>query len=68
MVLTAMNGVPWWFFQGFGGALAGHALQAVDATGEISAAVPASSVIGCVVHASCSLSSRAWSATTLATS
>ncbi len=21
VVLTAMNGVPWWFFQGFGGAL-----------------------------------------------
>jgi 2-dehydropantoate 2-reductase len=20
IVLTAMNGVPWWFFQGFGGA------------------------------------------------
>ena len=55
-VLTAMNGVPWWFFQGFGGDLEGTRLQAVDATGEISAAIPASSVIGCVVHASCSLS------------
>ena len=56
MVLTAMNGVPWWFFQGFGGAYEGTRLQAVDATAEISAAIPASSVIGCVVHASCSLS------------
>ena len=26
VVLTAMNGVPWWFLQGFGCAVAGHAL------------------------------------------
>ncbi len=50
-----MNGVPWWFFDGFGGALAGTALQAVDATGEIARAMPARHVIGCVVHASCSV-------------
>ena len=55
VVLTAMNGVPWWFLQGFGGALAGTRLQAVDATGEIAQAIPARHVIGCVVHASCSL-------------
>lgn len=55
VVLTAMNGVPWWFFQGFGGPLAGTQLQAVDAGGEIAAAIPAANVIGCVVHASCSV-------------
>jgi 2-dehydropantoate 2-reductase len=55
VVLTAMNGVPWWFFQGFGGALAGTRLNAVDATGEISCAIGAEHVIGCVVHASCSV-------------
>lgn len=55
VVLTAMNGVPWWFFQGFGGALAGTRLKAVDATGEIEALIPAPNVIGCVVHASCSV-------------
>jgi len=53
VVLTAMNGVPWWFFQGFGGAFEGTRLKAVDATGEIGAAIPPDSVIGCVVHASC---------------
>ena len=56
LVLTAMNGVPWWFLQGFGGALAGTRLQAVDASGEIGAAIPSAQVIGCVVHASCSQS------------
>jgi 2-dehydropantoate 2-reductase len=47
--------VPWWFFQGFGGPYAGTQLKAVDATGEIAAAIPAANVIGCVVHASCSV-------------
>ena len=55
IVLTAMNGVPWWFFQGFGGAYAGTALKAVDASGAIAAAIPARHVVGCVVHASCAL-------------
>ena len=55
VVLTAMNGVPWWFFQGFGGQFQNTRLNAVDATGEIGAAIPAANVIGCVVHASCSV-------------
>jgi 2-dehydropantoate 2-reductase len=56
IVLTAMNGVPWWFLQGgFGGPLAGTQLEAVDPGGKIDAAIPAHHVIGCVVHASCSL-------------
>ena len=55
VVLTAMNGVPWWFLQGFGGALQGRVLESVDPGGAIARAVPAASVIGCVVHASCSV-------------
>jgi 2-dehydropantoate 2-reductase len=55
LVLTAMNGVPWWFLQGFGGALAGKRLESVDPTGEIASAIPAPHIVGCVVHASCSL-------------
>lgn len=55
VVLTAMNGVPWWFFQGFGGRFENTHLHAVDATGEIGAAITAASVMGCVVHASCSV-------------
>lgn len=56
IVLTAMNGVPWWFLDGgFGGALAGTRLAAVDPDGAIAAAIPARHVIGGVVHASCSL-------------
>jgi 2-dehydropantoate 2-reductase len=55
VVLTAMNGVPWWFFHGFGQALAGTQLAAIDPTGEIDQAIPTAHVVGCVVHASCSV-------------
>ncbi len=54
-VLTAMNGVPWWFFQGFGGPLAGTRLKSVDLDGIIDAVIPPASIVGCVVHASCSV-------------
>jgi 2-dehydropantoate 2-reductase len=57
IVLTAMNGVPWWFFEGFGGQYAGTRLKAVDPDGVIARAIPAHHIVGCVVHASCSLNS-----------
>jgi 2-dehydropantoate 2-reductase len=53
IVLTAMNGVPWWFFQGFGGKFEGTKLASIDPGGRIAAAIPAPHVVGCVVHASC---------------
>jgi len=55
MVLTAMNGVPWWFFEGFGQSLQGTRLSTIDPEGLIGHAIPAHHVVGCVVHASCSL-------------
>ena len=55
VVLTAMNGVPWWFLQGFGGPVAGCSLSSVDPEGAIARALPAQHIIGCVVHASCSV-------------
>jgi 2-dehydropantoate 2-reductase len=55
IVLTAMNGVPWWFFDGFGGRFAGTRLKSVDPDGAIAEAVPARHIVGCVVHASCAL-------------
>ena len=56
-VLTAMNGVPWWFLQGFGGSLANHSLNSVDAMGDIAKAIPSTLILGGVVHASCSVAS-----------
>ena len=55
VVLTAMNGVPWWFLQGFGGALAGTRLTSTDPSGALAQAIAAPHIIGCVVHASCSV-------------
>jgi len=54
VVLTAMNGVPWWFFHGFGGRFSGTRLAAIDPDGAIAVAIPDRHVIGCVVHMSCS--------------
>ena len=39
IVLTAMNGVPWWFFEGFGASYEGTRLKAVDPEGAIAAAI-----------------------------
>lgn len=53
VVLPAINGVPWWFPDGLAGPLAGQQLRSVDPDGVIANHIPASRVIGCVVHASC---------------
>ena len=58
VMLTAMNGVPWWFLQGFGGPVAGRSLDSVDPGGTIARALPAPHIIGGVVHASCSVDAR----------
>jgi 2-dehydropantoate 2-reductase len=56
IVLPAMNGVPWWFFNGFGGRYQGMRIESVDPGGAIGEAISARHVVGCVVHASCSVS------------
>ncbi len=54
VIMTAMNGIPWWFLHNFGNSLANQSLVSVDPAGVIQKAIPANQVIGCVVHASCS--------------
>ncbi len=54
LVFTAMNGVPWWFLNGFGGAFANRQLPSIDPGSVIANAIPAEQVVGCVVHATCS--------------
>ena len=56
LVVPAMNGVPWWFLMGGGGELEPSGIRAVDPDGVIAAALPFENVIGCVVHASVSVS------------
>ena len=52
-VLVAMNGVPWWFFDGLPGPCAGWQLQTVDPGGAVQSLIASARVVGCVVHASC---------------
>ncbi|MEO5765649.1 MAG: 2-dehydropantoate 2-reductase [Casimicrobiaceae bacterium] len=53
VVVTAMNGVPWWFFHGLAGAYQDLPLRAVDPHGAIAAAIAPSSIVGSVVHLAC---------------
>lgn len=55
VVLSAQNGVPWFFLQGFGGPLAGAVLDSVDPGGALAAALPAARVLAAVVHAAASV-------------
>ncbi len=55
IVMTAMNGVPWWFFDRFGGKYAGTRLSSVDPDGSVAAAIPSTHVVGCVLHFACTV-------------
>jgi 2-dehydropantoate 2-reductase len=50
-VLSAQNGVPWFFLQGFGGPLRDAALESVDPGGALAAAIPPRRILAAVVHA-----------------
>jgi 2-dehydropantoate 2-reductase len=54
VVLSAMNGVPWWFFRGLDAALEEREWLAIDAGRRIARAIPAANVLGAVVHFSSS--------------
>jgi 2-dehydropantoate 2-reductase len=49
-IVTAMNGVPWWFFDRlkFGGGKL--RLDTLDPDGAIRAAMPTERIVGCVIH------------------
>jgi len=53
-IVTAMNGVPWWFFDrlAFGGGKL-H-LESLDPGGALARAMPTDRIVGCVVHLSAS--------------
>src|SRR5208337_1645892 len=49
-VVSTQNGIPWWYFQGFGGAGEGIHLERIDPGGVISAAIEARRVVGSIVY------------------
>jgi 2-dehydropantoate 2-reductase len=50
VVVPMQNGIPYWYFHGFRGELAGTRVNSVDPTGAIYAKIPCERVIGCVVY------------------
>lgn len=53
MVVPLQNGIPFWYFNDHGGALAGTAIESVDPGGRIRDAIPAHRIVGAVVYAAC---------------
>ena len=49
-IVSAVNGIPWWYFHGIGGAYEGRIVQSVDPDGQVSALLPPSRAIGCIVY------------------
>lgn len=55
VVVSAQNGIPWWYFQRHGGELEGIHLESVDPGGVVANAIDPRRVIGCVVYTATSL-------------
>jgi 2-dehydropantoate 2-reductase len=55
VVVSAQNGIPWWYFQRHGGELEGIHLASVDPGGMVANAIDPRRVIGCVVYPATSL-------------
>jgi 2-dehydropantoate 2-reductase len=55
-ILTAMNGVPWWFFHRLKFTNGGERLESLDPGGKLSRAMPTERIVGCVVHLAASKS------------
>jgi 2-dehydropantoate 2-reductase len=59
LLVPMLNGVPWWFFQGFGGEHEGRAVTSVDPQGRLAASLSPAQIAGCVVYVASSRESPA---------
>jgi ketopantoate reductase len=48
VVLPVQNGIPWWYFHGFGGELDGRRIRTVDPDGTIQGHIDSEKILGCV--------------------
>ena len=55
-VVSAQNGLPWWYFQRMDGPLGDTRLASLDPDGSITAAIEPERVIGCVIYPSATIS------------
>ena len=51
VLVSAANGVPWWYFYGLAGRFADHRLDSVDPGGVLWDELPPARTIGCVIYA-----------------
>jgi 2-dehydropantoate 2-reductase len=49
-IITAMNGVPWWFFDRLRFGEGSQRLESLDPGGGLSRAMPTERLVGCVIH------------------
>ena len=49
-IVTALNGVPWWFFDRLKFGDGRHRLESLDPGGRLARAMPTERIVGCVVH------------------
>ncbi len=54
-VVSAQNGIPWWYFQRHGGKFENLHLETVDPGGVVARAIDPARVIGCVVYPAATL-------------
>jgi 2-dehydropantoate 2-reductase len=50
MVVTMINGIPWWYFHGLAGAYEGRGLESVDPGSRIAGCIQSERIIGSVVY------------------
>ncbi len=50
LVVTMINGVPWWYFQRLGGAYDGQTLSSLDPDGALAAGIEVERIIGSIVY------------------
>ncbi|MFZ9254987.1 MAG: 2-dehydropantoate 2-reductase [Hylemonella sp.] len=50
LVVTMINGIPWWYFQKIGGAFEGQVLASVDPDGVLAAGIETGRLIGSIVY------------------
>ncbi len=49
-IVSAVNGIPWWYFHRIGGEHEGRRVESVDPGGEVSRLLPPERAIGCIVY------------------
>jgi len=55
MIVTAQNGVPWWYFHKHGGPYEGRRVEAVDPGGAVSSHLDIDRIIGCIIYPACEM-------------